>query len=93
MVTAAKLPENVAGKYYTTEECDGCAYCAAVAPDNFEFNKPTNTYFIGKQPVDAEEEELVFEAMEDCPLDAIRCESEELKEVIVHEESNGHDRS
>ncbi len=67
-----KLPTNVSGKYYTTEECDGCAYCAAVAPDNFEFDKPTNTYFVGKQPVDSEEEDLVRDAMEDCPVDAIR---------------------
>lgn len=67
-----KLPENVPGKYYTTDDCDGCAYCAAVAPDNFEFHKPTNTYYVGKQPVDAEEEQLVQDAMEDCPLDAIR---------------------
>lgn len=67
-----KLPNNVPGKYYTTEECDGCAYCAAVAPENFEFDKPTNTYYVVKQPVDAEEEELVLEAKEDCPLDAIK---------------------
>jgi ferredoxin len=73
-----KLPENVPGKYYTTDDCDGCAYCAAVAPDNFEFHKPTNTYYVGKQPVDAEEEQLVQDAMEDCPLDAIR--------VVVSEE-------
>jgi ferredoxin len=72
-----KLPTNVEGKYYTTEECDGCAYCAAVAPDNFEFDKPTNTYFVGKQPVDAEEEELMHDAMEDCPVDAIRSVEEE----------------
>lgn len=70
-----KLPENVPGKYYTTEECDGCAYCAAIAPENFEFNKPTNTYFIGKQPVDSEEEESILEAKDDCPLDAIRAEA------------------
>jgi ferredoxin len=77
------LPENVPGKYHTTEECDGCAYCAAVAPDNFEFNKPTNTYFVAKQPVDAEEEELVLEAMEDCPLDAIR--TAEPTEEVIHD--------
>lgn len=70
-----KSPNNVPGKYYTTEECDGCAYCAAIAPENFEFNKPTNTYFIGKQPCDAEEEESVLDAKEDCPVDAIRVEA------------------
>ena len=75
---AEKLPNNVPGKYYTTEECDGCAYCAAVAPDNFEFDKPTNTYFVGKQPEDQEEEGLVRDAMEDCPVDAIRTTNEAL---------------
>lgn len=67
-----KLPNNVPGKYYTTEDCDGCAYCASIAPDNFEFEKSTNTYFLSKQPVNREEEEFVTEAMEDCPIDAIR---------------------
>lgn len=83
-----KLPLNTPGKYYTTEECDGCAYCAAVAPDNFEFDKPTNTYFVGKQPVDSEEEELVLDAKEDCPVDAIRVQTEQaeaLVEDINHE--------
>ncbi len=70
-----KLPNNIPGKYFTTEECDGCAYCAAVAPENFEFDKPTNTYFIAKQPEDLEEEESVLEAKEDCPVDAIRVEA------------------
>jgi ferredoxin len=78
---ATKLPKNAEGKYYTTDECDGCAYCAAVAPDNFEFDKPTNTYYVGKQPVDVEEEELVRDAMEDCPLDAIRITIEEAEET------------
>ncbi len=72
-----KLPKNVPGKYYTTDECDGCAYCAAVAPDNFEFEKNTNTYFLGRQPADQTEEEVVREAMDDCPVDAIQCVEEE----------------
>ncbi len=87
MEDGSKLTNNAPGKYYTTEDCDGCAYCAAVAPDNFEFDKPTNTYFIGKQPVDAEEEELVLEAKEDCPVDAIRCGAE--SEASVEESGNG----
>jgi len=68
----AKLPNNVPGKYFTTEECDGCAYCASVAPENFEYEKASNTYYIARQPQSAEEEEFVREAMEDCPVDAIR---------------------
>lgn len=66
-----KLPHNVPGRFYTTEECDGCAYCASVAPENFEFEKGTNTYFVGKQPADKDQEECVQDAKEDCPVDAI----------------------
>jgi ferredoxin len=67
-----KLPGNVEGEYYTTEECDGCAYCASVAPENFDFNKEENIYFVSKQPLTSEEKEFVQEALEDCPVDAIR---------------------
>lgn len=67
-----KLPSNAPGKYYTTEECDGCAYCASVAPENFEYEKATNTYYVARQPQNPEEEDFVREAMEDCPVDAIR---------------------
>ncbi len=91
MSEAAKLPDNVPGRYHTTEECDGCAYCAAVAPDNFEFHKPTNTYYVAKQPVDREEEELVLEAKEDCPLDAIRSE-DEVVEAELQEDDHGNNR-
>jgi ferredoxin len=63
---------NVPGKYYVSDSCDGCAYCASVAPENFDFDKSTNTYFIAKQPATPDELEFVREAMEDCPIDAIR---------------------
>ena len=68
---AGKLPNNVEGRYHTTGECDGCAYCALVAPDNFDFDKETNSYYISKQPASKEEEELVQQAIEDCPIGAI----------------------
>jgi ferredoxin len=71
-VAAKRLPGNAAGKYFTTEECDGCAYCAAVAPALFDFDKLTNTYFVARQPRTDAERDVVLEAMEDCPLDAIR---------------------
>jgi ferredoxin len=73
---AKRLPYNVPGKYYTTELCDGCAYCAAVAPENFDFEKSSNTYFVARQPRDPEEEEYILEAMDDCPVDAIRANEE-----------------
>ena len=69
---AATTAGNVSGKYYVSDQCDGCAYCASVAPENFDYNKETNTYFVCKQPADANELELVTEAAEDCPIDAIQ---------------------
>ena len=70
--TGETVQANVSGKYFVSEECDGCAYCASVAPENFDYNKDTNSYYVCKQPVDAGEEELVSEAAEDCPIDAIQ---------------------
>jgi ferredoxin len=72
MTEPKKLPYNVDGKYYVTEECDGCAYCASVAPENFDFDKESNTYYVSKQPSNEEETEFMQEALDDCPVDAIR---------------------
>ncbi len=72
METPMKLPSNVPGEYFVSEECDGCAYCGMVAPETFDFDKPTNTYFVCRQPETQDEFELVSEAMEDCPVGAIR---------------------
>jgi ferredoxin len=65
------LPKNVRGRFFTTKECDGCAYCASIAPENFDFEKGSNTYFVARQPETKEEEEMMLEALEDCPVDAI----------------------
>ena len=71
MSESAKLPRNVPGKYFTTERCDGCAYCASVAPRHFDYERGSNTYFVCRQPLEGVEEEVVLEAIDDCPLDAI----------------------
>lgn len=73
-----RRPSNAPGKYFTTLECDGCAYCASVAPENFDYDKDSNSYYIARQPRDRAEEDLVIEALEDCPLDAIAASTEEL---------------
>jgi len=69
---ARRLPRNVPGRFYTTESCDGCAYCASIAPENFDYEKSTNQYFVCCQPRSESEDELVREASDDCPLDAIQ---------------------
>ena len=68
---ARRLSSNVPGRFYTTETCDGCAYCASVAPDYFEYDKETNKYYVCRQPRSRSEEDAVREAKDDCPLDAI----------------------
>jgi len=73
-IPSNKLPNNVPGKYYVTDECDGCAYCASIAPELFDFERESNTYYVSKQPTNPEEEEFLQEAKDDCPVDAIRCE-------------------
>jgi len=69
--TLRRLPDNVGGRFFTTEECDGCAYCASIAPEHFDFRKETNTYFVSRQPETEAEEEEMLEALDDCPVDAI----------------------
>ncbi len=78
MEAPQKLPLNVDGKYYVTDECDGCAYCASIAPENFDFDKESNTYYVSRQPQNDEEKEFVSEAMEECPVDAIRSKANNL---------------
>jgi ferredoxin len=77
-----RLPQNVSGKFFTTEECDGCAYCASIAPDNFDFEKSSNRYFVSRQPKTAEEEEYMREAVEDCPVDAIATDDPDLVRAL-----------
>ena len=54
------------GRFFTTEDCDGCAYCASIAPENFDYQKETNTYFVSRQPRTTAEEDEMLEALEDC---------------------------
>ena len=89
VIEAKRLPKNVSGKYHTTDGCDGCAYCASVAPDNFDYDKETNTYYVLKQPETLEEEEFLQEAMEDCPVDAIRVDKDYAPGGFLHDWPTG----
>ena len=52
-----KLADNVPGKWYVDSNCIDCDVCRTTAPNNFEANE--------------EETELMDEAMESCPTEAI----------------------
>lgn len=66
-----RLPDNVAGKYYVDENCIDCDVCRQTAPDNFGHNEDEGHAFVNKQPESADEEELLKEAIESCPVEAI----------------------
>ena len=66
-----KLADNVAGKWYVDSNCIDCDVCRTTAPNNFEANEDEGYSFVNKQPENDEETELMEEAMESCPTEAI----------------------
>ena len=66
-----KLPDNVPGKWYVDSNCIDCDVCRTTAPNNFEANEDEGYSFVSKQPENDEETELMEEAMESCPTEAI----------------------
>lgn len=71
----ARLPENAPGRFYVNAECTDCDTCRCIAPDSFVRNDKAGYTFVARQPADEDEEELVYEAMDCCPADAI-CEED-----------------
>ena len=68
--TPQKLPQNVPGKFYVTDDCLACEACQYVAPNNFRYGEYGMSY-VFKQPTTAEELRQCEEAMDGCPLAAI----------------------
>ena len=64
------VKENVPGKFFVDDQCVGCDMCRSLAPDFFEMNDNGNSY-IKQQPMSPEAIDLVTEAMEACPVQAI----------------------
>ena len=67
-----KHPLNVPGKYYV--DCDTCLdheCCIEAAPNNFMQDEEHSAY-VFKQPENQEEEAQCRQAVEECPVAAIR---------------------
>lgn len=66
-----RYEDNVDGAWYTTDQCISCDLCSAIAPDFFAVATNQGFSYVHKQPHPGEEEELCWEALQNCPVEAI----------------------
>ena len=57
--------------FYVDTECILCSVCSDAAPNNFRMSDDEDHDICYKQPDDEEELEQCYEAMENCPVEAI----------------------
>ena len=64
----------IAGKkvsFYVDRECILCSVCSDAAPDNFKVSDDDDHDICYKQPENEEELDKCYEALENCPVEAI----------------------
>ncbi len=64
----------VAGKkvsFYVDKECIICSVCSDSAPNNFRMSEEEDHDICYKQPENEQELEECYDAMENCPVEAI----------------------
>ena len=64
----------VAGKkisFYVDQECILCSVCSDAAPNNFRMSDEEDHDICYKQPENEDELEQCYEALENCPVEAI----------------------
>lgn len=66
-----KWKENKPGKIYVDQSCIACDACVLTAPKNFTMHEEDGHAFVASQPTSPDEEALVKEAIEGCPVEAI----------------------
>ncbi len=75
-----KWEDNIGGEavigakrvsFYVDKECILCSVCSDAAPENFKMSDDEDHDVCFKQPTDAEQLEQCYEAMENCPVEAI----------------------
>lgn len=66
-----RWPEQPNGRFYVDRECINCTVCSDAAPNNFRPVDDDSHKFVYKQPESPEEEIQSYEAMENCPVNAI----------------------
>lgn len=66
-----RLPENVPGPFYVTDQCIDCGMCPELAPTVFRRHDHKGYSIVHHQPVTDAERQAATEAMQSCPADAI----------------------
>jgi ferredoxin len=72
IATGERLRSNAWGRYYVTDECNGCGLCVALAPYNFIRSWDGTYYTVLDQPRGESEKHAVREALLACPLHCIK---------------------
>jgi ferredoxin len=67
-----KIEDNAPGKYYVTDQCNGCGLCFSIALQNFMYSNDASYYYVYQQPVDEREEVDIREAMSVCQMNCIK---------------------
>lgn len=67
----ARVPENVLGRYFVDASCIDCDTCRCVGPEHFRRSDENGYSYVYQQPETEREEEVVEEAMDCCPVQAI----------------------
>lgn len=65
---------EISGKrvaFFVDKECILCSVCSDAAPNNFRMSDDEDHDICYKQPENAEEMAQCYEAMENCPVEAI----------------------
>ena len=75
--TGERLRRNAWGRFYVTDECNGCGLCAECAGANFERSDDGTYFYVIQQPYDELEEQAMLEAMNTCTEACIQDDGEE----------------
>jgi ferredoxin len=70
--TGKRLNDNAPGRYYVTDQCNGCGLCFSIALLNFMYSNDSSYYYIYQQPADEREEADIREAIGVCQMDCIK---------------------
>ena len=63
--------DNAAGKYYIDKNCILCSLCVEQAPGMFRESEQGDHDIVYKQPGNEEEEMMMKDIVEQCPVEAI----------------------